>query len=220
MWRCSQWCGGLPVFPCVYICTLSIQTLKICRVQSETSGIGDFGEIPRVYIGNLGFYHYLEIFGVLLNLRSLCKYNQWFRNYLSDSAKKVRVWIFWKAVPVSYPYPTRINPVFTRIFSSKPWVWNENPGFSLPVSYPYPTRINPVFSRIENMGPYTLSQNGERLAESGIYWYFTQTINHWISWILKTSGFLLKPRVSKWTLRFCRVRKPRVYIIRGWSSTQ
>ena len=70
---------------------LSIQTLKICRVQSETSGIGEFGEIHRVYIGNLGFYHYLEIFGVLLNLRSLCKYNQWFCNYLSDAAKKVRV---------------------------------------------------------------------------------------------------------------------------------
>ena len=75
----------------IFIYTLSIQTLKICRVQSETSGIGDFGEIPRVYSGNLGFYHYLEIFGVLLNLRSLCKYNQWFCNYLSDSAKKVRV---------------------------------------------------------------------------------------------------------------------------------
>ena len=78
----------------IYTYTLSIQTLKICRVQSETSGIGDFGEIPRVYIGNLGFYHYLEIFGVLLNLRSLCKYNQWFCNDLSDSAKKVRVSIF------------------------------------------------------------------------------------------------------------------------------
>ena len=147
------------------IYTLSIQTLKICRVQSETSGIGDFGEIPRVYSGNLGFYHYLEIFGVLLNLRSLCKYNQWFCNYLSDLQKKFGFEFFEKR----YPYPTRINPVFTRIFSSKPWVWNENPGFSLPVSYPYPTRINPVFSRIENMGPYTLSQNGERLAESGIY---------------------------------------------------
>ena len=72
-----------------------------------------------------------------------------------------------------YPDPTRVLPVLTPYLpvfcSSKPWVWNENPGFSLPVSYPYPTRINPVFSRIENMGPYTLSQNGERLAESRIY---------------------------------------------------
>ena len=105
-----------------------------------------------------------------------------------------------RILPVSYPYPTRINPVFTRIFSSKPWVWNENPGFSLPVSYPYPTRINPVFSRIENMGPYTLSQNGERLAESGIYWYFTQTIKSLnfmnfenLGFCFQTSGLELHP---------------------------
>ena len=99
-----------------------------------------------------------------------------------------------------YPYPTRINPVFTRIFSSKPWVWNENPGFSLPVSYPYPTRINPVFSHIENMGPYTLSQNGERLAESGIYWYFhtnDQSLNFMnfenLGFSFETSGFEVNP---------------------------
>ena len=68
-----------------------------------------------------------------------------------------------------YPYPTRINPVFTPYL---PVFFLANPGFgmkTLGFHYPYPTRINPVFSRIENMGPYTLSQNGERLAESGIY---------------------------------------------------
>ena len=36
--------------------------------------------------------------------------------------------------------------------------------------------------------------------------------NHWISWIWKTSGFVFKPRVWSCTLRFLRVRKPRVYI--------
>ena len=122
--------------------TLSIQTLKICRVQSETSGIGDFGEIPRVYIGNLGFYHYLEIFGVLLNLRSLCKYNQWFCNYLSDSAKKFGFEFFEKR----YPYPTRILPVLTPYL---PVFFLANPGFgmkTLGFHYPYPTRILPVLT--------------------------------------------------------------------------
>ena len=32
-------------------------------------------KIPRVCSRNLGFYHYLGIFGILLNLRSLFKYN-------------------------------------------------------------------------------------------------------------------------------------------------
>ena len=64
---------------------------------------------------------------------------------------------------------TRILPVLTPYL---PVFFLANPGFgmkTLGFHYPYPTRINPVFSRIENMGPYTLSQNGERLAESGIY---------------------------------------------------
>ena len=54
------------------------------------------------------------------------------------------------------------------------------------------------------MGPYTLSQNGERLAESGIYWYFTQTIKSLnfmnlenLGFCFQTSGLELHPTFSQ-----------------------
>ena len=53
------------VFPITgfYIYTLSIQTLKICRVQFETSGIGEFGEYIGFISETSGFttiWRYLE----------------------------------------------------------------------------------------------------------------------------------------------------------------
>jgi len=47
---------------------------------------------------------------------------------------------------VSYPCPTRVNPVFTRINSSKPWVCNGFVMKTLGFVYPCPTRVLPVLT--------------------------------------------------------------------------